>query len=61
MNGRIATKLRKLLKQPDAGLLVLVHKVYGEKTKNMDQRQLYQAVKKMYKQGLISFNQIVTE
>lgn len=56
MNSKAAKKIRKLLKNPDAGLLVLIHKVYGEKTKDMDQRQLYQAVKKMYKDGLISFN-----
>lgn len=56
MNNRTAKKIRKMLKKPDAGLLVLVQKVYGEKTKTMDQRQLYQAVKKMYHEGLISFN-----
>lgn len=56
MNGGTAKKIRKLLKAPDAGLLVLIHKVYGDKTKDMDQRQLYKAVKSMYKKGLISFN-----
>ena len=55
MNGRTAKKIRKLLKRPDAGLLVLINKVYGEKTKTMDHRKVYQAVKKMYKNGLISF------
>ena len=55
MNGKTAKKIRKLLKSPDAGLLVLINKVYGEKTKSMDHRGVYQAVKKMYKMGLISF------
>lgn len=56
MNSGTAKKINKMLKNPDAGLLVLVHKVYGEKTKEMNEHQLYKAVKKMYKQGLISFN-----
>lgn len=56
MNGRTAKKIRKLLRKPDAGLLVLINKVYGDKTKTMEYRQVYQAVKKMYKMGLISFN-----
>lgn len=56
MNGRTAKKIRKLLRKPDAGLLVLINKVYGDKTKTMEYRQIYQAVKKMYKMGLISFN-----
>jgi len=56
MNGGTAKKIRKLLKKPDAGLLVLVHKVYGEKTKDMNERQLYQAVKSMYKKKLVRFN-----
>ncbi len=48
-----AKKIRKLLKKPDAKLLVLINKVYGDKTKDMDYRQVYQAVKKMYKDGII--------
>jgi hypothetical protein len=54
MNGKKVKQIRKLLAKPDAGLLLLVNKVYGDKTKNMDYRQVYQAVKKMYKDGLIS-------
>ena len=56
MRGKRAKQIRKLLRKPDAGLLVLINKVYGDKTKDMDYRQVYQAVKKMYKMGLISFN-----
>jgi hypothetical protein len=56
MNSGTAKKINKMLKKPDAGLLVLIHRVYGEKTKKMDKHQLYKAAKKMYKQGLISFN-----
>lgn len=55
MNGKPAKKIRRLLKKPDTALLVLIHKVYGEETKNMNERQVYKAAKKMYKDGLIKF------
>jgi len=54
MRGTKAKQIRKLMKNPSAELLVLVHKVYGERTKNMDRRAIYQAVKKMYKRGYIN-------
>ena len=53
MNGRISKQIRKILIKPDLRLLALVHETYGERTKKMEHRQLYQAVKKMYKRGLI--------
>lgn len=53
MNGKTSKRIRKLLVKPDLRLLALVHEVYGERTKKMESRQLYQAVKKMYKRGLI--------
>lgn len=56
MNGKIAKQLKKLSESPGVGLLVLIHKVYGEKTKDMDQRKIHQAIKNMYKRGLISLN-----
>jgi hypothetical protein len=52
MNGRIAKKLRKKLISGDI-LLTVVQEYGGEKTKEMNQRQLYQKVKKMYKEGKI--------
>lgn len=55
MRGKRAKDIRKLLRKPDAGLLVLINKVFGDKTKDMEYRQVYQSVKKMYKMGLISF------
>ncbi len=55
MNGKKAKQIRKLLAKPDTALLVLIHKVYGEETKNMNERQVYKAAKKMYKKGLIKF------
>ncbi len=55
MNEKVAKKIRKLLAKPDTALLVLIHKVYGEETKNMSERQVYKAAKKMYKNGLIKF------
>jgi hypothetical protein len=55
MNGKKAKQIRKLLAKPDTALLVLIHKVYGEETKNMNERQVYKAAKKMYKNGLIKF------
>ena len=55
MNGKKAKQIRKLLAKPDAALLVLIHKVYGEETKNMNERQVYQVAKNMYKKGLIKF------
>jgi len=55
MNGKQAKKIRKLLAKPDTALLVHIHKVYGEETKNMNERQVYKAAKKMYKNGLIKF------
>lgn len=55
MNGRTAKKLRKLLVKPDARLLLMIHNEFGEKTKNMDNSQVYKAVKKLYKRGLIKF------
>lgn len=54
MNGRKAKQIRKLLLNPSAELLVMINKVYGDRTKNMDYRQIYQAVKSMYKKGLIT-------
>jgi len=51
MNQRVTKKIRKLIRKPDAALLVLLHKVYGEKTKNMDHRQVYQSAKTLYKKG----------
>lgn len=53
MNGKRSKLIRKMLVKPDIRLLTLVHEVYGERTKDMGPRQLYQAVKKMYKKGLI--------
>jgi hypothetical protein len=55
MRGKKAKAIRKLLVNPDAGLLVLINKVYGDKTKNMNHRQVYQALKKMFKMRMISF------
>ena len=57
MRGKTAKKLRQLLVKPDAKLLMLIHNEFGEKTKNMDHRQVYKAVKKLYKRGLIQFKQ----
>lgn len=54
MRGTKAKQIRRLMKKPGADLLVLIHKVYGEKTKDMDERGVYQAVKKLYKQGYIN-------
>jgi len=51
MNGRTAKKLRKKLKSGEI-LLALV-KEYGDKTKEMNERQVYQKAKKLYKQGKI--------
>ncbi len=53
MNGKTSKRIRKLLVKPDIRLLALIHEVYGERTKEMGNRQVYQAVKKMYKKGLI--------
>lgn len=55
MNGKRAKQLRKLLVKPDARLLVLIHNEFGEKTKDMEYRQVYKAVKILYKRGLIKF------
>jgi len=55
MRGLRAKQLRKLLVKPDARLLVLIHNEFGEKTKNMEYRQVYKAIKKLYKRGLIKF------
>jgi len=49
MNGRAAKKLRKKLKS--GVVLLAVIKEYGDKTKEMNERQLYQKAKKLYKQG----------
>ena len=51
MNQRKIKQIRKLIRKPDASLLVLMHKVYGDKTKDMDHRQVYQAAKNLYKKG----------
>lgn len=57
MNGRTAKKIRKLLSpKPDMNTLVIIHNHYGEKTKNMDFRQVYQATKKLYKEGHLKLN-----
>jgi len=55
MRGTVSKKLKKLLVNPDARLLMLIHNEYGEKTKDMNNRQVYNAVKSMYKKGLIKF------
>lgn len=51
MNQRKVKEIRKLINKPDTALLVLLHKVYGDKTKDMDHRQVYQAAKTLYKRG----------
>jgi len=56
MNGKVIKKLKKLSEKPDVYLLFLIHKVYGEKTKDMDKKRIYKAIKCMYKKGLISLN-----
>jgi len=48
MREKKAREIRKLLRKPDAGVLLLINKVYGDKTKTMGYRQVYQALKKMY-------------
>lgn len=51
MNGKTVKRLRKKLKSEE--VLLLLVKEYGDKTKNMNERQVYQKVKKLYKQGKI--------
>ncbi len=55
MRGKRAKQLRALLKNPDARLLVLIHNEFGEKTKNMEHKQVCKAVKTLYKRGKIKF------
>lgn len=54
MRGKKAKAIRKLVLSPSVELLVLIHKVYGERTKKMSHRGVYQAVKKLYKMGLVN-------
>jgi hypothetical protein len=55
MRGKKATMIRQLLSKPNAELLVLIHNVYGDETKNMEYKQVYKATKALYKKGLIKF------
>lgn len=51
MNGRIVKKIRKKYKSGD--VLLQVVKECGDRTKEMNKRQLYRKVKKLYKQGRV--------
>lgn len=51
MNGRMAKKIRKNYMKGD--VLLAVVKECGEKTKEMNQRQLYRKVKTLYKRGKV--------
>jgi len=55
MRGTVSKRLKKLLINADARILLLIHNEYGDKTKDMSHRQVYNAVKSMYKKGLIKF------
>lgn len=56
MRGKKCKQLRNLLKERDLHLLVFINKVYGERTHNMSDRGVYQATKRLYKEGYIALN-----
>jgi len=49
MRGKQAKAARKLLDEENPFLLLKLIQVYGEATKNMTKRQVYQNVKKLIK------------
>lgn len=56
MRGKKAKQLRTLLKDRDLHLLVFVNKILGNKTHNMSDRGVYQAIKGLYKEGYFKIN-----
>ena len=53
MNGSTVKKLRKYLIKNVAEVLLVIRNEFGEKTENMDSRQIYQNAKKLYNDGKI--------
>lgn len=51
MNGKRSKWLRKMTTSFNPVLLTLIRNKYGEKTKEMDQNQLYKTAKKLWKSG----------
>lgn len=48
MNSRRAKWLKKLVRNFDLNLLLTVRKIYGEKTSEMKEYELYQKAKKIW-------------
>ena len=53
MNGKKSKHIRRLLEAREPILLMTIRQHYGDRTKEMTQRQTYQAAKKLYKLGEI--------
>lgn len=54
MNGQTAKILRQLVAEENPAILLALMNAYGEKTKEMDDVQIYRAAKKLYKRGYLS-------
>jgi len=53
MRGKTIKRLRKKLLKETGPMLMIIRNHYGEKTAGMNQRQVYQAAKRLFKQGKI--------
>ena len=53
MNNKRAKWIRRLVETRNPVLLTLIRNKFGEKTKEMGPRQIYQAAKKLWYQGEI--------
>lgn len=48
MNGRRAKIIKKLVKNKFSILYLMVRNIYGDETKNMNERRIYKIAKKMW-------------
>lgn len=54
MNKSAVRRVRKLLLDKTAEVLVVIRNDVGEKSKDMDTRQVYQHAKRLYKAGKLN-------
>ncbi len=54
MNKKAVKKVRWLLLNKTPEILLILRSNFGERTKEMETRQIYQNTKKLYKQGKLN-------
>ena len=61
MNGRKSKQLRKTMLNKTPEVLVLIRSEVGEKTKEMHPTAIWRTFKRLYKQGKVSEDLLVTK